>query len=147
MGAVPKQRVTRARQGMRRMAHAVKTPQLMRCLEEFEQPVEAQFADEYRPSVDVVSGVELPPADDDAGDTFPITAEHVLDLGESLRQAILLALPMAPHCREDCPGLVNEDEGADEAGDDRFAILAQLLPSEPAQEAETRGAEWRSTGK
>ncbi len=31
MGAVPKQRVTRARQGMRRMAHAVKLPQLMTC--------------------------------------------------------------------------------------------------------------------
>ena len=31
MGAVPKQRVTRAKQGMRRMTHAVKLPQLMTC--------------------------------------------------------------------------------------------------------------------
>lgn len=31
MGAVPKQRVTRARQGMRRTGHAVKLPQLMTC--------------------------------------------------------------------------------------------------------------------
>jgi len=31
MGAVPKQRVTRAKQGMRRAIHAVKTPQLMTC--------------------------------------------------------------------------------------------------------------------
>jgi large subunit ribosomal protein L32 len=31
MGAVPKQRVTRAKQGMRRAIHAVKTRQLMTC--------------------------------------------------------------------------------------------------------------------
>jgi len=31
MGAVPKQRVTRAKQGMRRANHAVKTRQLMTC--------------------------------------------------------------------------------------------------------------------
>jgi large subunit ribosomal protein L32 len=31
MGALPKQRITRAKQGMRRMAHAVKLPQLMTC--------------------------------------------------------------------------------------------------------------------
>jgi len=31
MGAVPKQRVTQAKQGMRRTGHAVKMPQLMTC--------------------------------------------------------------------------------------------------------------------
>ncbi|HET8631380.1 MAG TPA: 50S ribosomal protein L32 [Thermomicrobiales bacterium] len=31
MGAVPKQRVSRAHQGMRRQHHRVKTPQLMTC--------------------------------------------------------------------------------------------------------------------
>lgn len=31
MGAVPKQRVTRAKQGMRRMTHAVKLPQMTTC--------------------------------------------------------------------------------------------------------------------
>jgi large subunit ribosomal protein L32 len=31
MGAVPKQRVTQAKQGMRRTMHAVKMPQLMTC--------------------------------------------------------------------------------------------------------------------
>jgi uncharacterized protein len=128
-------------------ATATVTLECMRCLEEFAQPVEAQFADEYRPTVDIMSGVELPPSADDEGETFPITAEHVLDLGESLRQATLLALPMAPHCREDCPGLVNEAEQADEVGDDRLAILGQLLPSEPdREEAETRGAGWRAAG-
>ena len=28
-----------------------------------------------------------------------------LDLRESVREALLLELPMSPHCREDCPGL------------------------------------------
>jgi len=142
-------RLTRIPTGILADGRATATVALecMRCLEEYEQPVEAQFADEYRPTVDIVSGVELPPADDADVDTFPIMAEHVLDLGESLRQAILLALPMAPHCREDCPGLVNEAEQADEAGDDRLAILGQLLPSEPVREADTHGAGWRAAGK
>ncbi|HUP28016.1 MAG TPA: DUF177 domain-containing protein, partial [Chloroflexia bacterium] len=36
---------------------------------------------------------------------FDIDANHMMDLSEPVRQAILVALPMKPLCREDCKGL------------------------------------------
>lgn len=37
------------------------------------------------------------------GETWPIVDDHV-DLEPMVREAVLLALPLAPLCREDCPG-------------------------------------------
>ena len=51
---------------------------------------------------------------------------HLLDLRESIRQALVLELPMAPICREDCPGLP-EAAGLGNDGDDRLAVLSRLL--------------------
>jgi uncharacterized protein len=102
----------------------------MRCLEEFEQLVHAEFADEYRPTVDVLSGVELSAdgVDEAEAEYLPIDGAHILDLGESLRQAIVLALPMAPHCREDCPGLTGTTaDDAGEGGEVGLAVLGRLL--------------------
>ena len=60
----------------------------------------------------------------------------LLDLEPMLRDAIVLALPMSPLCRDDCPGLCVEcgvplaDAGPDhrhaEATDPRWARLKQL---------------------
>jgi uncharacterized protein len=60
----------------------------------------------------------------------------LLDLESALRDAVVLALPMSPLCREDCPGLCAEcgaplaDAGPghrhDEAADPRWAGLKQL---------------------
>jgi len=60
----------------------------------------------------------------------------LLDLEPALRDAVVLALPMSPLCREDCPGLCAEcgaplaDAGPghqhDEAVDPRWAALKQL---------------------
>ena len=60
----------------------------------------------------------------------------LLDLEPALRDAVVLALPMSPLCREDCPGLCAEcgaplaDAGPghrhDEAADPRWAALKQL---------------------
>ena len=38
-------------------------------------------------------------------DALRLTDHHELDLEEEVRDAILLAEPIAPLCREDCPGL------------------------------------------
>lgn len=104
----------------------------IRCLEEFEQAVAVTFADEYRPTVDILSGlaVSASDADEDEAEYFTITGSHLLDSGESLRQALVLGLPMAPLCREDCPGLAGALDGAGEDGDSRLAVLGQLLGSE-----------------
>ena len=60
----------------------------------------------------------------------------LLDLEPAFRDAVVLALPMSPLCREDCPGLCAEcgtplaDAGPghqhDDAADPRWAALKQL---------------------
>ena len=60
----------------------------------------------------------------------------LLDLEPVLRDAVVLALPMSPLCREDCPGLcvvcgapladAGPDHGHDEAPDPRWAGLTQF---------------------
>jgi uncharacterized protein len=59
----------------------------------------------------------------------------LLDLEPVLRDAVVLALPMSPLCREDCPGLCVEcgvpladagpDHGHEDAPDPRWAALKQ----------------------
>ena len=59
-----------------------------------------------------------------------------LDLEPAFRDAVVLALPMSPLCREDCPGLCAEcgvpladagpDHGHDDATDPRWAALKQF---------------------
>lgn len=107
----------------------------VRCLELFDAPFSGDFDAEYRPSIDVRTGLPLPRPEDE--ETFVIDHNHELDLGEVLRQVALIALPMQPVCREDCPGIVTEaaatdaDEGEDEeASDDRLAVLRRLLQDE-----------------
>jgi uncharacterized protein len=60
----------------------------------------------------------------------------LLDLEPVLRDAVVLALPMSPLCREDCPGLCAEcgvplddagpGHGHDDSPDPRWAALEQL---------------------
>lgn len=74
-----------------------------RCLEPFAAEVEIEAEEEFRPSLDIVSGRPIKDTGDDAA--LVIDEHHILDLSELLRQAILLALPLTPLCREDCAGL------------------------------------------
>lgn len=74
-----------------------------RCLSRFRHPLTLEFEEEYLPTIDVISGVPLP-LPDEAG-PFTIDEHHTLDLTEAIRQYSLLAVPMKPLCREDCPGL------------------------------------------
>ena len=66
------------------------------------------------------------------GETFPTDGEQI-DLEPVLRESLALALPLAPLCREDCPGPSPEDHPvatADGNGevpaDPRWAALDQL---------------------
>jgi uncharacterized protein len=74
-----------------------------RCLTLFNYPLTLNIEEEYLPSVDIVSGAELPLPEEPG--CFTIDAHHVLDLTEAIRQYALLAIPMKPLCREDCVGL------------------------------------------
>ena len=77
-----------------------------RCLTEFEQPMHVTFEERFYPTVDVVTGMPLPAIDED--EVFPIDGHHLLDLTEAVRQHVLLDLPMATLCKEDCAGLCTQ---------------------------------------
>jgi uncharacterized protein len=77
-----------------------------RCLEKFDLPLHVSFMEQFYPTVDILTGVMLPPSDDE--DAFPIDDHHLLDLTEVVRQQVLLALPMVTLCREDCAGLCSQ---------------------------------------
>jgi uncharacterized protein len=108
-----------------------------RCLRPYEQPFAESFTEQFRQSVDVRSGADLGQAahddddddsDDDAG--FTIDEAHQLELGEMLRQWILLGLPMRPDCGAECPGPPAMAQEAESQVDSRFAALEQLLNDE-----------------
>lgn len=106
------------------------TMECVRCLQEFDAGYAGDIEAQYRPSIDIESGV--PTEHEDDGETFVIDESHLLDLTELLRQVSVLSLPIRPVCGEDCPGFTSEFRGGDEApaedtGDERFAILEQLL--------------------
>ncbi len=74
-----------------------------RCLKEIEVPLELSLDEEVLPSIDIATGL---PLDTSAEPDVPrLTDHHELDLEPLVREAIQLAEPIAPLCREDCPGL------------------------------------------
>lgn len=74
-----------------------------RCLRDIEYPVEIKLDDEALPSLDLGTGVPVETEVD--ADVLRLTQHHELDLTGIVRDAIALAEPIAPICREDCPGL------------------------------------------
>lgn len=105
-----------------------------RCLTEYAQPIAFEFSEEYFQTVNVTTGARLPEPDEE--DAFLIDEAHKLDLGDALREYLLLNLPPAPRCREDCRGLCSEcganlNEGehshAPEMVDERLAALGRLI--------------------
>ena len=132
---------TRLRAQVRAVGNAQAQVELQcsRCLELFVAPVEAPLDELFKQTIDVVSGHPLPQSDnpdDDEDDVFPINQNHILDLTEPVRQALLVALPMRPLHSEDCRGLCStcgtnlnlaQCDCVPEEGDPRFAALSNLL--------------------
>lgn len=108
-----------------------------RCLKEFEQPMHVTFEERFYPTVDVVTGMPLPPVD--AEDAFPIDSHHLVDLTEPIRQQVLLDIPMVTLCKEDCAGLCSQCGQDLNLGtctcepevDSRLSILKTLLQDQP----------------
>lgn len=124
--------------------------QCVRCLSEFEDPARLSFAVEYRgeetqaqrseprgrevrPSGPVAAG-ELSERDEPHENVYALAGDR-LELGEMLREQVILAEPMQPLCREDCRGLCpvcgqnrNERECGcpEERPDSPFMILRRL---------------------
>jgi uncharacterized protein len=74
-----------------------------RCLEIYLCPLKLNIEEEYFPITDVNSGIPLPLPEE--AEPFMIDEHLILDLNEAIRQYTLLAIPMKPLCRPDCPGI------------------------------------------
>ncbi len=116
------------------------TGECARCLEPLSQMAEVRFQELFN-----YGQAEGPEPDDG----YSLDGD-LLDLEPVLRDALVLALPLAPLCRDDCPGLCAEcgvqlaragsEHGHDAPIDPRWAALAQQLPA-----AEPDGSPARQT--
>jgi uncharacterized protein len=96
----------------------------VRCLDPVDAVIEAGFQELYAYPGRVSDGLVL------TGD--------LLDLEQMIRDAVVLALPQAPVCRDDCPGLCQQCGArlADDPGhthnttDPRWAALTGLLTAD-----------------
>lgn len=74
-----------------------------RCLRPAETPLDLMIDEEALPSVDLSSGQAIDTADEP--DVTRLTGDHQLRLLPLVVDAIVMAEPIAPLCRPDCPGL------------------------------------------
>lgn len=74
-----------------------------RCLKPFKCDLSLDVAEEYFPTIDIITGSKLPEPEEPG--SFTIDEHHELDLTEAVRQYIITKLPMKPLCKEACAGL------------------------------------------
>lgn len=98
-----------------------------RCLNQFALPIAFDFDEQFRIAYDVRRGTEIESEIEGVDERPELNENHELDFAESLRQEIILALPMRPVCGPECPGPPEFASGDDEEINDSFAALAALL--------------------
>ncbi|ANJ09698.1 DUF177 domain-containing protein [Streptomyces parvulus] len=91
-------------------ARATAEGECVRCLEPLEQQLAADFQELFSyPDADDRGRPAAEPGDDAEDDEDRLFVEDgLIGLEPVLRDAVVLALPMQPVCREDCPGLCSE---------------------------------------
>ena len=110
-----------------------------RCLEPVEWQQEIDLTELYRyPTTDARGAVVE--VEDESDDPLPELEDDLIDLEPTLRDAVVLDLPLAPLCREDCLGLCpqcgvrleDDPQHVHEATDPRWAALAALAEPDAA---------------
>ena len=104
------------------------TGECVRCLDRLERELEVGFQELY-----VYPDIEARRPDDD--DELYRLEGDLVALESALRDAVVLALPLQPVCREDCPGLCpdcgerleHDPDHTQESADPRWAALQGLL--------------------
>ena len=74
-----------------------------RCLEAFPCPMSLIAEEEFLPVADMPDDPAL--SSPEQPEEFTIDDRNIVDLGELIRQYVLLNLPMKPLCRPNCPGI------------------------------------------
>ncbi len=118
---------------------AVMSGECGRCLDPVSAPVEVEIQELFSyPDSGPYGPSSLRPGDRPDDDELPSLVDDLIDLEPTLRDALVLALPMSPLCREDCPGLCPEcgerladlpEDHSHDAVDPRWAALAGLRAS------------------
>jgi uncharacterized protein len=122
----------------------------VRCLNDFDYHVQFDIEEVFRPLIDITTGYPVKTESLEEESDLKLDANHLLNLGEAIRQQILVSLPINPVCGEDCPGLYSVLDRINAAGDEaeaetpaedaeaepevtdkRWAALSKLLESEP----------------
>ncbi len=76
-----------------------------RCLKGFEEEYKSFFEVHYRPIAEAVQGEE-PEKALNPGEMETVYFDgEILDIGDQIRQTVILSVPMRSLCREDCLGL------------------------------------------
>jgi uncharacterized protein len=109
-------------------ASGVAVGECIRCLDEVRLPLEVSLTELFGYPENRVAG------EDDDEDVRTVE-EDLINLEPALRDAVVLALPFQPVCREDCPGLCSEcgvhladNPGhTHEIADPRWAALQGIL--------------------
>jgi uncharacterized protein len=104
-----------------------------RCLRTFTRPITIELEEQFYPTIDVTTGAVLP-TPSDADDANQITAQHILDLLEVVRQGLQLESGGLRYCRPDCQGLCPH------CGQDRNRFACNC----EAQEIDQRWADLRA---
>jgi len=78
-----------------------------RCLNVFPSSVNLNIEEDFLATTDVFGG--LPLASSEESPNLTIDSNHMLDVGEVIRQYTLLNLPIKPLCRPDCTGIKEMD--------------------------------------
>lgn len=89
---------------VRAKLHGRTESECSRCLRPVTLFVEFEIDEQFIPTIDPVTSAQITPPEGEE-DAYRITERHMLDLTEPVRQYWSLAVPMAPVCRDDCPGL------------------------------------------
>jgi uncharacterized protein len=104
-----------------------------RCLKLFTCKISINIAEEFFPTIDIITGAKLPEPEEPG--SFTIDEHHDLDFTEAIRQYIVTAMPMKPLCKEECAGLCptcGKDLNLEECGchqeeiDPRWSELLKL---------------------
>jgi uncharacterized protein len=111
-------------------AAAVVEGECARCLEPIRDPLEVTFQELF-----VYDDIRGHGDEEDDDDQTSQLQDDLLDLEPVLRDAVVLALPFQPLCRDDCPGLCPEcgarladdpDHAHEAAIDPRWSALSAL---------------------
>jgi uncharacterized protein len=105
-----------------------------RCLDPVEWHEEIDLTELFRyPPTDARGAVVE--EDDESDDPLPVLRDDLIDLEPTLRDAVVLDLPLAPLCREDCLGLCSvcgarledDPQHSHDTFDPRWAALTALM--------------------